>query len=578
MLPIIRGSGTLGAASKRSPFLFAGIVLVAGGMITLIAPRAIGMAAGLMQLWPLFLILAGLLRIAGFVIERRPRAPLGAAFLVAAGILLLVAQNTESNLLEVYGKYWILVLAVYSSAELLRFYSHRSGDGPEPRLFSLPKLLAVMLIASTGVLSSRFAARTSSLLSILRVPGSVSGVSDSVSRAYNFEDPATVTDDYRGSTATVNNANGDVSIVGGAPVLRVSLTKTVKATSEREARSLADQIRLSVEKTAAGIQIGTNRGQVGGDFRTNLKIELPRGLAIGVTNNNGGVASSRADGPLSITAAGGPVTVAQIAGSVRITIDGSAGIDASNVAGNLSIAGAKDVKVVNVGGRLDLAASNGFVELRDVKGPVRLDASSCTIKAANMTENCQIQSGHSTVEVFRASNVVIDGPGSNIKAQQVSGDLKITSSDGSVRLQSIEGSVAVSASHSSVIIDGLRGDAKVQASYAPITVRNFRGGASIETSHDRVVIAASDPVADIQVKNSYGDIKMTLPRSGGFQLKAQAQHGSIRCPASYGHATMDEPGPVANMSFGDHGPRIVLTAEQGDIMLEQSAPRAGRIE
>src|SRR5262249_47437704 len=163
----------------------------------------------------------------------------------------------------------------------------------------------------------------------------------------------------------------------------------------------------------------------------------------------------------------------------------------------------------------------------------------------------------STIDVTRSSSLAIDGPGSSIRAQQINGDLQISSSDGSVRLTSIQGAVSLSAQRSTVQIDGLNGDARVQASYAPVVMKNFRGSAFVETSYDRIVIAPGDAVADIQAKNRHGDIRVALPGSGEFQVSAEALQGSIRCPNFYGNPNAN--GAGANLTFGASGPKIVLS-------------------
>src|SRR5262245_48105083 len=392
-------------------------MLVAVGLILLVAPRSVGLTVWLGRLWPLFLILAGLFRVAGFAIEHRPRSPLGGALLIAVGTMLLVARiDTGSSALAVYGKYWIVVLGIYSLTELLRFYSYRHGEGPQPRLFSAGKLLMILLIAGTGILSGRIAGRGESLLSAVRIPASLASLTDTGGpQIYSFDDSPSITETNGTAAITISNSRGDINVVGGGRALKVVLTKTVSALGEAEARNLADQIKLLVEKIPGSVRISTNRDQVSGNIKTAMRIELPRGLAAAVTNSGGSISVSRADGPLSISAAGGAVSVSQITGNVNIVLDGTSSLDASNVAGSLSVEAAKDAKIANISGGLDLKARNGSVDLRDVRGPVNLEAPSCRIKAANLVEPSIIKSGDSTVDVVKSSSLSIDGPGSSIR-------------------------------------------------------------------------------------------------------------------------------------------------------------------
>ena len=559
--------------SKRSGFLIAGVALVGIGLILLAVPRNLGFAVWLGRVWPLFLVLAGLFRVIGFAIERRPRSPLGGALLAAVGLVLLASRiEPESNLFAIYGKYWIVVLGIYSLAEMVRFYSHRQGDGAQPRLFSIPKLLMVMLIAGTGILSSRVAGSRKSMLSMLRIPSGQSSLTDSGTlQTYTFEDPPSLAETGDAATATINNSRGDINIVGGTRSLRVILSKSVTALGEAEAHNLADQIKLVVERTPGGIRIGTNREQVNGDFTTNMRIEVPRGLALAVNSSKGSVLLKGSDGPVSISALAGAVSVAQIAGDVDIVLNGSSSLDASSVVGNLSVEGAKDARISNISGGLNLKANNGSIDLRDVRGPVKLDAPTCRIKAANLFENSTIKSGSSTIDVTRSASLVIEGPGSTITAQQVNGDLQINSSDGSVRLTSVQGGVTLSVSRSTVLLDGLNGETRVKASYAPVSVKNMRGSAFIETSYDRILIIPGEAITDIQAKNSHGDIRMALPESSEFQLIAEATSGLIKCPSLFGHP--NQTGLGANLFYGGSGPRIALTTVDGNIVLEQAGSR-----
>jgi hypothetical protein len=100
----------------------------------------------------------------------------------------------------------------------------------------------------------------------------------------------------------ISNSMGDASVSGGADFLRVVLKKTLNARSDADAHDLAERIKLVVEKNPDGMRIGTNRDRVAGDFKTDLKIELPRGLAVfGVSGPRIVLATVQGDIPLEQT-------------------------------------------------------------------------------------------------------------------------------------------------------------------------------------------------------------------------------------------------------------------------------------
>src|SRR5215468_3607849 len=104
--------------------LLLGLVLVAAGVLFFIAPGS-SVAGWLMRLWPVFLVCAGVARVMGFAVERKPRSPIGGMLLIIIGVLFFVSRfHTELNALQIYGRYWIVLLGVFASVELIRFYSH----------------------------------------------------------------------------------------------------------------------------------------------------------------------------------------------------------------------------------------------------------------------------------------------------------------------------------------------------------------------------------------------------------------------------------------------------------------------
>ena len=121
----------------RRGTLLLGLLLLAAGLVLVLAPAGSGVAGWLIALWPVFLICAGVVRVMGFAVERKPRSPLVGTLLIIVGVLFLAARFQPGlNALQVYGRYWVLLLAVYASVELVRYYSHRQTEGPPPPVFT----------------------------------------------------------------------------------------------------------------------------------------------------------------------------------------------------------------------------------------------------------------------------------------------------------------------------------------------------------------------------------------------------------------------------------------------------------
>ena len=153
----------LGSPVKsRSRFLGIGLILIGAGLVF------VGIKAGgplgdwFARLWPLFLVLAGVIRLIGFAGWRRPATPFGGLLLILAGaVVMAVRANEGTSFLDLYGKYWPSLLLLYGCMELIRFYSHKRGDGAPPKVFSALRVLIILLIIATGVIANRLAAQSS---------------------------------------------------------------------------------------------------------------------------------------------------------------------------------------------------------------------------------------------------------------------------------------------------------------------------------------------------------------------------------------------------------------------------------
>ncbi|MCI0487707.1 MAG: DUF4097 family beta strand repeat-containing protein [Blastocatellia bacterium] len=560
--------------NKKRGTLMLGLLLLAVGLIFIFFPASTSLAEWLMRLWPVFLICAGVVRVMGFAIERKPRSPVGGMLLIIIGVLFLAGRfHSNLNALQIYGRYWLLLLAVFAAVELLRFYSHRHTEGPPPRLFTPWRLIFIAFIVSTGVLANRMATNNPSLLSALKLDGFLSELRDSVvGQTYTFKDEPFVANAIEpGIKITVNNSYGSVKVTGGGGSIRATLAKGVRAWDEEDARKIAERIRLVVKESPGEIYITTNRAEVDHQFTTDIQIEVPYSSAVSVTGSYGPVIVNSVSGDVAIKLGYDRADVTDIKGNVNLDLTYS-DAGAANINGNLTIKGAKRARVANVTGSLDLAASNGSVELRDITGRVRVDAPFCRINAQGLSDVAQFKTEHGKVNVTRAASLVIVGPHSDIRAETVDGDLTVQSSHSDITLRSIEGRLAISAQHSSVNTDGVRGPITVETSHRSVTVKNFYESVRVLTSfQDVTLVADSQPAGNIEVENIRGAIKLILPQSSRFQLDALSENGQVR-PIGFGELPR-KPGESLISTLGSEGPTIKLKTSYRNITIQASKDR-----
>src|SRR5215475_11391119 len=145
--------------SKRIATLLFGIGLIVIGVLFFIAPEQSIAVRWLMLLWPVALILAGLVRVAGYLIDRHPRSPAGGLMIAAIGGIRLSANLLHHNsLILILGKYWFWILLAFVAGRLLKQYTHRIEDGARPNAFSPGAIVVMILIVGAGLAAS-FAAK-----------------------------------------------------------------------------------------------------------------------------------------------------------------------------------------------------------------------------------------------------------------------------------------------------------------------------------------------------------------------------------------------------------------------------------
>jgi hypothetical protein len=566
---------------KKIAKLLIGLLLVAAGTAFILAPLGEGLTgrawtlflSSMMWLWPLFLVCMGVVRVMGFAVERKPRSPLGGTLLISIGILFIASRfHSDLNALRIYGRYWLVLLAIFAGVELLRYYSHRHSDGPPPRMFTPGRLIVIGLIVSTGVLSNRVAGSNPSLLSALRLPAFLSGLRDSVvGETYRFTDPAMAVNDVRpGTLITINNSFGDINVTAGT-TLRATLNKGVRAWNEADARQIADQIRLVVSQTAEGITITTNRDDVNQQFTTDLQVDVPTSVSLRMVGSYGTITAGGTRGPLAIKASYSRALVSEVTGDLTCDL-AYTDLTASNIHGDITATGVKHAKLSGISGSVDLSASNGSVDLREISGEVQVDAPFSRIVAQGLGENAKLATQRASVQVSRAADVVIVAPHSDVKAESISGDLQVSSSNGEIQLRAIAGGVTVSAERSSVNADEIRGPVDVETSHGSVVVKNFYEAIDVRTSYRTVTLISSrQPADDISVDNDHGEIKLVLPESSEFVLDASSQSGQVR-PVGFNALVQKGRDTLAGV-LGSDGPTIRLRTSFKNITIQASGPR-----
>lgn len=140
---------------KRLITTLLGIVLIGLGVLVFLAPEQSFVVRALMRYWPLFLLLAGVVRVMSHLLDGRPRSPVGGVMMTAIGGILLAANlRDEHSPLQLLGQYWFWVLLAFIAGRVLRQYTQRAVDRARPRAFSFGAVVLMILLIGSGLTAS----------------------------------------------------------------------------------------------------------------------------------------------------------------------------------------------------------------------------------------------------------------------------------------------------------------------------------------------------------------------------------------------------------------------------------------
>ncbi|MFN8002079.1 MAG: DUF4097 family beta strand repeat-containing protein [Acidobacteriota bacterium] len=570
---------------KRLATLLLGIGLVGLGVLVFLAPEQAYIVRVLTRGWPVFLILAGVVRVAGYLIDRTPRSPVGGCLLTAMGGILLAANlRGELSFFSLLGKYWFWLLLAYIAGRVLRQYTHRPADGLRTQAFS-PGAIALMVLLFGSGLAANYVTKNSQSLNgwNLRL-GQFSVVGD-----YLFGDPIAVEDEAAqtfalkaGTRLLLNNFKGDLEVSTAAQSqASARLIKRIRATNEEEAKQVAQNIHLQINPGENSLQFSLQTNDVQKDFLTTLILTLPENnqANIEVTGLTGSAKFNHLRGDHNLREVG-TVEITQNTG--RIQVDGAHGtVELAQINGPVSLSNLnKQTTLREITGALTLTAQGIAVSGEKLNGPVQVHLSQGRLELSEISgpqNNAQplvklddITASRVTLSNIQGS-VVVNAERSRIEAEDISGDFTVKSSAERVIARQIGGALRIHAENGAVEVEEVSGATIIEATQ-DVSIRDFRGPLNVTSQAGTISLATEEKLGgNLTAINERGRIRLSLPEDSSFKLDADTERGRLRL-RGFDHLETQrqqrhiqtEYNPAAN------APVIVLRTTSGNIELQAS--------
>ncbi len=579
--------GALAMLKRIATFLL-GIALVSLGVLFFIAPERTVVVQLLLRYWPVFLILAGLVRVGGHLLDRQPRSPMGGMLLTAIGGILLTANlRGESGVLEVIGRYWFWLLLAFVAARVIKQYRYQSTGSAAPRAFSPLAIVVMLLIAGAG-LGSYWLNKNGQKLSRLRLPFSISNVRGIFNSEFSIADEAAKTFALTAKPRLVfDGFDGDIEIRSGdvrSPSAR--LVRRIRASSEDEAKAIAQRISLDIRSQGESSLFSIIADTAADTFDVALSIEMPKGVVAAIDAGSvlGEIKLTGLKGDHSLRDVN-QVTVGDNLG--RITIEGGRAIQLNGIAGSVTLKRvSRDLSLRQIIGaiNIDMAGGNGRIE--NASGPDTIEGKNARLELRDIAQGegsmpalVDLKNlSDSRINIGRVRGTVrVVAVRSKIDAGEINGDLTAASSSERILVSGVTGTLKLIAEDGSVEAADLQGPAEIEAT-REATVRGFRSSLAVATRLGAITLALDQsPGADVHAVSEHGIVRLNLPEDSRFRLDAMTSFGRLKLR---GFASLDFPRGRRTTSISytqdPSFPLLTLRSTNGDIVISSSRSRENR--
>jgi DUF4097 and DUF4098 domain-containing protein YvlB len=317
------------------------------------------------------------------------------------------------------------------------------------------------------------------------------------------------------ATIDIENPRGDVSITAGdGNTVEVQAHAVAYANSDMDATKIfaAEAAHLTVSGSSVLVKSeGNSSGKL------NLTLTVPRSAKVTVDAGKGDVTAAGLGTGISVKAHG-DVHLSSIVGSIEAHFsDGKHDFSAHDVQGDVTADGdLNDVTLSDVRGKITQSGEIlGDVHLESISGPVHI---------------------HTSV--------------TDLQLGELPGDLTLDSDD--LRINQAKGQVRVKTHSKDVSLSQIYGD---------IVVEDRDGSISVEPAGSYAVDA----------RNGKGNVDLTLPANASVNVEVSTRNGDIisdfASPSFNG-------GDIKSATFriGSGGPKVVLSAENGDVHIKKGPP------
>jgi Putative adhesin/Domain of unknown function (DUF5668) len=450
---------------------------------------------------------------------RRPRSFAGPFVLIIIGFVFLLSTMhvlSVGRLAHLFANYWPVLLILWGVIKVIE-HMQAQRQGARASGIGAGGVVLIVMIVVFGLIATQ----------LERV--NWSGMRDDFNfddndfshlfngNTYNFDDH--LEQDFpAGASLKVIDTRGAVSVhASDDNKITVVVRKRIGAENQTDADKYNGETKPVITGIGGLVTVDAKADGAGDHaVETDLDISVPRKAAVTVSSHRGDVSISGRDGNVDISAQRSDTSVEDVTGSVKISQDKGT-VRVQQITGD-----------VHVGSRLN------EVSVSDVKGSLQLEGEfQESVKLERIAKTVTFKSSRTDMEFSRLDGS-LDLDSDDLRADQVTGPLHLTTRSKNIRLDSVSGDVRLQDDNGSVEV-------------------------------------AMRTVGNVQIDNRNGTVQLSLPDKAGFRLDARVRDGEIQSDFPELKVSNEDRESRASGSVGNGLSHIVINNQHEGVEIRKGS-------
>lgn len=371
----------------------------------------------------------------------------------------------------------------------------------------------------------------------------------------------------------VINAHGSVEIQGTeTDKITIVFKKSIIRRNGDEARKIADQLKMVVNRSEPKLVLSTNREAFKRkNFETHFKISVPAGMEVLVKNSYG----------LVKTAGTGKTDIANPHGEIQAS-DIAGGLIVNSSYEDVSILNARTdcqvtcphakITVIGVRGGLLLDHRYGDVELENIAGKVIVKGSHSRVTGKGLKAEVEVGSSYEPIVLTEVGPTTIRGHHSDIEAKAVAGSLSITDNYARVLLDDLKGDLRIDGTNMEIRARSVAAEEiRIETSNQNVEILGFTGKTTVRLNHGDLVLEPDAVTGPIDVQATYAAIRFGWPAGGRFPFEGRTRSARILWNLAERPSLEESNGESLTKAFQEETgkPSVTLSTSYADIRIEE---------